>query len=1243
MRGELKVDRSVLTMAALTTELVEASANSGVFASPTSRTESAFVEVLSGVVQVDGVSVESHFFDDLGADSMVMAQFCARVRKRADLPSVSIKDIYQHPTIKSLAASLTKPALTPTESSLVEVLSGVMQVDGVTVESHFFDDLGADSMVMAQFGARVRKRADLPSVSIKDIYQHPTIKSLAAAFADSAPTPTAKTVPAGVLPAPTPTGSPVPATMATAPPASTGQYIVCGMLQLLTFLGYTSLYVTIASRGYLWVAAATGGIDIYLRSVLFGGGVFVSLCVLPIVGKWVLVGRWKRQQIRVWSLSYFRFWFVKTLIRTSPLALMVGSPLYVLYLRALGARVGKGVAIFSPTPVCTDLLTIGDGTVVRKGAFLSCYRAHAGVIETGSVTLGREVVISETTVLDIETSMGDRAQLGHSSSLHSGQAVPAGERWHGSPAQRTEVDYRAVRPTDCGTLRRVLYPLSQLLVLVLVSLPLVIGGAVILVAEVPQIPALLDSADRTPASLSFYREALVASFVLLFGGLIVGLLIVGIVPRLLNLAIEPNKVYPLYGIHYLLHRTIARRTNVKIFMYLFGDSSYVVHYLRYLGYNLNKVVQTGSNFGTGVVHESPYLSSVGSGTVVADGLSINNADYSSTSFRVSQTTIGAHNFLGNNIAYPSQGKTGDNCLLATKAMVPIDGKVREGVGLLGSPSFEIPRSVLRDTNLELESTERRRRLVAKNKHNLGTLALALLVRWMHVYALTMLAMLVADLYRRFGLPALVVQFLAFVLFTLAYFIVVERASTGFRRLRPQYCSIYDPYFWWHERFWKLSIQGLQRLFTGTPFRTIMLRLLGVRMGRRVFDDGCAFPERTLVTVGDYCTLNAGSIIQGHSQEDGAFKSDYITIGSGCTVGVGAWVHYGVTMGDGVVLAPDSFLMKGEQVPEHAEWGGNPAEEMPGSAADLSIGSRTTPGSSPAETWSWDLDSAVLAAPARPRWSAPEPWSWDREGAVRAPDSHSKNGKQVRQHGHGGGKPAGGMPAHVAPFHEHRSVPEQRQISGTTRWAVPPGASGVGVQSEGKSTPSRPGLTLVRRGVGAAAVLFLLGSAVVYYRGWPGVPTSGSRPVSTANPFPSTAPTSVGTPSAPTGGSSSSAGPSRASDPSPPTSSATAGAGPTTSSGSAAAKTIQVEAAADSAQPYQTVRIPGTYRGGADTLLRVQRWEGGKWLAFPLPMKSDQSGRFTIYVEFGRPGRYQLRVLDPDSGLTSKPFVLVIKR
>jgi hypothetical protein len=90
------------------------------------------------------------------------------------------------------------------------------------------------------------------------------------------------------------------------------------------------------------------------------------------------------------------------------------------------------------------------------------------------------------------------------------------------------------------------------------------------------------------------------------------------------------------------------------------------------------------------------------------------------------------------------------------------------------------------------------------------------------------------------------------------------------------------------------------------------------------------------------------------------------------------------------------------------------------------------------------------------------------------------------------------------------------------------------------------------------------------------------------------------------------------------------------------KTIQVEDLADSARTFQPVRIQGTYRGEADTLLRVQRWEEGKWLAFPVPTWTDQSGQFATYVEFGQPGRYRLRVLDPKSGVTSKTFLLLIE-
>src|SRR5207244_10818461 len=124
----------------------------------------------------------------------------------------------------------------------------------------------------------------------------------------------------------------------------------------------------------------------------------------------------------------------------------VSAP-YVASRGELGVTRGQRLAISRRrVPVCTDLLTIGAGTVIRKESFFHCDRAQAGRIETGAVTLGREVFVGERTVLDINTSMGEGAQLGHTSALHSGQAVPDGERWHGSPAQRTERNYLRVAP-----------------------------------------------------------------------------------------------------------------------------------------------------------------------------------------------------------------------------------------------------------------------------------------------------------------------------------------------------------------------------------------------------------------------------------------------------------------------------------------------------------------------------------------------------------------------------------------------------------------------------------------------------------------------------------------------------------------------------------------------------------------------------------------------------------------------------
>jgi non-ribosomal peptide synthetase-like protein len=799
---------------------------------------------------------------------------------------------------------MTTTLVTGVEETFAGVLAQVLHVDRAPVDSHFFDELGADSLVMAQFCARVRKRGDLPSISMKDIYAHPTIRSLAAAVAERAPA-AAKPAPAIVEP---PT------------PVIAREYILCGALQFLFYLGYSWLAVLAAIEGYEWIVAGSQGVESYLRVVLFSAVGFLVVCAVPVAAKWSLIGRWKPGRIRLWSLDYVRFWIVKTLIRTNPVVyLFVGSPLYGLYLRALGAKIGRGVVILSRRiPVCTDLLTIGAGTVIRRESFFPCYRARAGRIEIGPVTLGRDAYVGEMSVLDIDTSMGDGAQIGHASALHSGQSVPAGERWHGSPALRTDTNYMRIAPASCGAARRAVSGALTLLGILFVLAPLFEAGLSLLYLGVS---SLFEG---------FLFRALVFSVVVFFGIELAGLLAVGTIPRLLRRFLKPDTVYPLYGFHWAVHRVIAGLGRMEFLPLLFGDSSYIVHYLQWLGVRLKPVEQTGSNFGSEVKTSDPFLTSVGRGTMVADGLTIVNDEVSSTSFKVSPVAIGARTFVGNYVTVPPGGRIGDNCLLATKVMIPIDGPVREGVGLLGSPSFEIPRSVERDSRFDhLRTGEALRRgLAAKNAFNLRTIGIFLSTRWLGLFLITVIDLAAFEFF--FGVLAHTVLAATVALSAVAaavYYALVERGFEAISPPPPAICSIYDSRFWWVERIWKLHPIHFLHLFDGTPFKNVLWRLIGVRYGRRVFDDGVFISEPTLTAVGDECVLNQASIIQGDSQEDGTYKSGRATLGAGCTLGVGAFVHYDVAMGDNAELAADSFLMKGEEVPSRARWGGNPAREL----------------------------------------------------------------------------------------------------------------------------------------------------------------------------------------------------------------------------------------------------------------------------------------------------------------------------
>ena len=125
---------------------------------------------------------------------------------------------------------------------------------------------------------------------------------------------------------------------------------------------------------------------------------------------------------------------------------------------------------------------------------------------------------------------------------------------------------------------------------------------------------------------------------------------------------------------------------------------------------------------------------------------------------------------------------------------------------------------------------------------------------------------------------------------------------------------------------------LVEMLAGTPFICWFFRLMGVKIGKRVYMETTALTEFDLISIGDDAALNLDCTMQTHLFEDRVMKMSKIEVGSGCCVGVGSIVLYDSKMSAGSALGDLSLLMKGESLPAGTRWEGTPARRC---AADNS--------------------------------------------------------------------------------------------------------------------------------------------------------------------------------------------------------------------------------------------------------------------------------------------------------------------
>ena len=396
---------------------------------------------------------------------------------------------------------------------------------------------------------------------------------------------------------------------------------------------------------------------------------------------------------------------------------------------------------------------------------------------------------------------------------------PTRRRWRGSPAQPTDVDSSGSPRWTVSTRRRVVFATVQLVNLLLLGPPLAFV-VVVLAYEGPQLAALL---DPELADFAIYLTTGWSSPPCSSCAVLVGLVFVGTVPRVLNLFITPDKVYPLYGFHYWVHRAIARTTNSKFYIILFGGTSYVVHYLRWLGYDLHEVLQTGSNFGEDVKHDT--RSSLGRQRNDGRGQAVHHQR------RFLEHVVPPVPRVDRGGELPGEPDRLSRAGQDGRQLPPRDeghgSPRRTGArrrGPAGRAQLRDPRSVKRDQQLNVRSAdELRRGLMAKNVYNTITMALFLLIRWILFFAVTVLYLAAVDLWANLGALVFALATARALVVSVAYNVLIERLVRPLQALRPQGCSIYDRAFWRHERFWKLTATPISTPSTA-PFKNVLWRL-----------------------------------------------------------------------------------------------------------------------------------------------------------------------------------------------------------------------------------------------------------------------------------------------------------------------------------------------------------------------------------------------------------------------------------
>ncbi|MFE2879586.1 Pls/PosA family non-ribosomal peptide synthetase [Streptomyces roseus] len=190
------------------------------------------------------------------------------------------------------------------------------------------------------------------------------------------------------------------------------------------------------------LATASGGPGVWGTALLSGVVLLaagVAAGAVSVVAKWLLVGRHRTGEHPLWSGFVWRNELADTFVEVLAVPWLAGSvpgtPLLNLWLRGLGARIGRGVWCESYWLPESDLVELGDAVTVNRGCVLQTHLFHDRILRTDTVVLREGATLGPGGIVLPGSSVGAHSTLGPASLVMAGESVPADTRWLGNPIE----------------------------------------------------------------------------------------------------------------------------------------------------------------------------------------------------------------------------------------------------------------------------------------------------------------------------------------------------------------------------------------------------------------------------------------------------------------------------------------------------------------------------------------------------------------------------------------------------------------------------------------------------------------------------------------------------------------------------------------------------------------------------------------------------------------------------------------